>query len=100
MYHVVVRIDVKPEKVQDFIELATFNSRNSRQEPGNLRFDVIQQVDNPLRFALYEVYKDEAGFKSHQATEHYARWRREIDGLCSTPRSSDKFNTIAPAPYA
>lgn len=100
MYHVVVRMEARPERVDALVELATYNSGCSRKEPGNVRFDVLRQVDNPLRFALYEVYKDEAGFKAHQQTEHYARWRREIDGLLAAPRTSDKFTTVAPDPYA
>jgi len=100
MYHVVVRMEAKPEKAEALMELATYNSGCSRKEPGNLRFDVLRQVDHPLRFALYEVYRDEAGFKAHQQTEHYARWRREIDDLLAAPRSSDKFTTLAPNPYA
>ena len=100
MFHVVVRMEAKLETAEALMELATYNSGCSRKEPGNLRFDVLRQVDNPLRFALYEVYRDEAGFKAHQQTEHYARWRREIDDLLAAPRSSDKFNTLAPNPYA
>ena len=100
MYHVVVRMEAKAEKAEALVELATYNSGCSRKERGNLRFDVMRQADNPLRFALYEVYKDEAAFKAHQQTEHYARWRREIDALLAAPRSSDKFTTVAPNPYA
>jgi autoinducer 2-degrading protein len=100
MYHVIVRLEAKPETLESLIELATYNSGCTRKEPGNLRFDVIRQADNPLRLALYEVYRDEAGFKAHQQTEHYARWRREIDALLASPRSSDKFTTLAPHPYA
>ena len=100
MFHVIVLMEAKAEKVGALVELATHNSGCSRKEPGNLRFDVMRQVDNPLRFALYEVYRDEAAFKAHQQTEHYARWRREIDDLLAAPRTSDKFATVAPEPYA
>jgi autoinducer 2-degrading protein len=100
MFHVVVRMEAKPDRVQALIELATYNSGCSRKEPGNLRFDVIRQTDHPLRFALYEVYRDEEAFKAHQQTEHYARWKREVEGLLAAPRTSDRFSTVAPAPYA
>ena len=100
MFHVIVRMEAKAEKAAALVELATYNSGRSRKEPGNLRFDVMRQNDNPLRFALYEVYRDEAAFKAHQQTEHYARWRREIDDLLAAPRTSDKFASVAPEPYA
>ena len=54
------------------------NARNTIQEPGNLRFDVLQQADDPDRFVLYEVYRDEAGAKAHKETPHYARWAEAV----------------------
>ena len=78
MIHIIVRIEPKPDKVEAFLELATYDARNSRLEPGCLRFDVLRHNDAPPRFAFYEVYKDEEAVKAHQKTEHYARWRREM----------------------
>jgi autoinducer 2-degrading protein len=91
MYFVCVRMEVAPDKLDAFQELVRFNAANSRNEPGCLRFDVLRSVDNPLLFRLHEVYKDEAGFLAHQGTAHYARWKAEIAGLLSTPRSSEKL---------
>ncbi len=99
MYHVVVRIEAKPDKIRQLLELAAYNSGCSRKEPGNLRFDVMQQVDQPLKIALYEVYTDEAAFKAHQQTAHYARWRAEVEQYQAGTRTSDKFTTVAPEPY-
>ncbi len=100
MIHIIVRIQPKPDKVEEFLELALHDARNSRKEPGCLRFDVLREKDNPARFAFYEVYKDEDAVKAHQQTEHYARWRREIEALQAVPRSADKFTTLDPSPYA
>jgi autoinducer 2-degrading protein len=100
MYIVMVRMEVRPDKVGHLLELATFNSANSRKEPGNVRFDVLRSVENPNRFALYEVYKDEAAFKAHQETAHYARWRAEIGDLLVAPRTSEKYENVVPNPWA
>ena len=100
MIHIIVHILPKPEKLDAFLELATYDARNSRKEPGCVRFDVLQHKDNAARYSFYEVYKDEEAVKAHQATEHYARWKREIEALCQVPRTSEKFTTIDPLPYA
>ena len=100
MFHVVVRIEVKPEKLESFLELVHVDAVGTRKEPGNVRFDVLRLLDQPTKFALYEVYKDEDAVKAHQQTEHYARWRREIEALQAVPRTADKFTTVDPAPYA
>jgi len=100
MHMIIVRLEVKPERVDDFLRLVSFNVSQSRKESGNLRFDVVRSVDNPALFRLYEVYRDEAAVRAHQATAHYAKWRAEIEGLLVTPRVSEKFTSVFPEPYS
>ena len=100
MNMIIVRLEVKPDRVNDFLNLVTFNATESRKEPGNLRFDVVRSVDSPTLFRLYEVYRDEAAVAAHQATAHYAKWRAEIEGLLVTPRLSEKFTSVLPEPYS
>jgi autoinducer 2-degrading protein len=97
---IVVRLDVKPDRVDDFVKLVRFNASESRKEPGNLRFDVVRSVDNPGLFRLYEVYRDDDAVRAHQATPHYAKWRAEIEALLVTPRVSEKFTSVFPEPYS
>ena len=100
MNMIVVRLEVKPDRVDDFLKLVSFNASESRKEPGNLRFDVVRSIDNPTLFRLYEVYRDAAAVAAHQATPHYAKWRAEIEGLLVTPRVSEKFTSVLPEPYS
>ena len=97
---IMVRLEVKPERVDDFLKLVLFNAAESRKEPGNLRFDVVRSVDEPNRFGLYEVYRDDAAIGAHQATPHYAKWRAEVEALLVTPRISQKFTSVSPEPYS
>src|SRR5262249_54740292 len=99
MHMIIVRLEVRPERVDDFLKLVSFNASESRKESGNLRFDVVRSVDNPMLFRLYEVYFDDAAVRAHQATAHYARWRAEIEALLVTPRLSEKFTSVLPEPY-
>ena len=57
MYIVLVHIHVKPEFLDAFREASIENARNSILEPGISRFDVIQEVEDPTRFILVEVYR-------------------------------------------
>ncbi len=94
MFAVIVRMEARPEKVDALVALATHNAGESRKEPGNLQFDFLRSPENPLKFALVEVYRDEAAFKEHQKTAHYARWKEEIAGLLAQPRVSDKYEVL------
>jgi autoinducer 2-degrading protein len=100
MHMIVVRLEVKPDRVDDFLKLVSFNAAESRKEPGNLRFDVVRSVDNPTLFRLYEVYWGDNAIRAHQATAHYAKWRAEIEALLVTPRLSEKFVSVFPEPYS
>jgi autoinducer 2-degrading protein len=97
MYVVCVTVFVKPEDVNDFIEATKDNASNTHNEPGNVRFDVLQAVDEPSKFFLYEVYKAEEDFKSHQQTQHYLRWRETVADMMAQPRQGVKHYNVFPS---
>lgn len=96
MHVVCVHIHVKPEHRDQFIEATLENARHTIQEPGNLRFDVIQRTDDPNRFMLYEVYRDEAGMGAHKQTAHYARWAEAVAPWMAEPRQGVKHLSLFP----
>ena len=96
MLAVCVYIHVRPEHCEAFVRASLENARSTIEEPGNLRFDVLQQADDPNRFVLYEVYRDEAGAKAHKATPHYARWAEAVAPWMAEPRQSTKYESLFP----
>ena len=99
MYVVVVNISVKPEAVDAFIAATADNHLNTRQEPANLRFDVLQRNDDPNRFVLYEAYTSEGGFAAHQQTAHYARWKDAVASMMADPRAAQRCKSLFPEPW-
>lgn len=91
MYVVCVHVRVGPEHREAFLNASLENARNTVQEPGNLRFDVLQQADDPDCFLLYEVYRDEAGMNAHKETPHYATWRDAVAPWMAQPRKGVKY---------
>ena len=83
MYILFVKVQVKPECVEDFIRATTdIDARSSVQvEPGCYRFDVLHGEADPGTIAFYEVYKDKDAFESHTRTDHIAKWREAIKDL-------------------
>jgi (4S)-4-hydroxy-5-phosphonooxypentane-2,3-dione isomerase len=92
-----VQIHVRPESVPAFREATMENARNSIQEPGIARFDLVQQIDDPTRFVLVEAYYDEAATKAHKETPHYAKWRDTVASMMAETRTSVKFTSVFPA---
>jgi (4S)-4-hydroxy-5-phosphonooxypentane-2,3-dione isomerase len=96
MYAVCIHLHVKPECLDAFLEVTLNNARNTIQEPGNLRFDVLQQRDDPNRFMLYEIYRDESEVSKHKETDHYKRWAAEAPGYLAEPRVGIKHAPLFP----
>ncbi len=94
MYVVAVTIFVKPEFIEPFKEATFDNARNTRKEPGNVRFDVLQAEEDPARFLLYEAYRAKEDFAKHQATPHYAKWKAAVADWMAQPRQGVKHNSL------
>ena len=92
-----VHVHVRPESVDAFKLASVENARNSVQEPGIARFDVVQQQDDPTRFILVEVYRTVEAAAAHKETAHYATWRDRVAPMMAEPRSSTKFTNAFPA---
>jgi len=96
MFIVHVFAHVKPDQVEAFENTTLENARNSVQEPGVARFDVIQQQDDPTRFVLVEVYRTSDDPARHKETSHYQKWRDTVADMMAEPRSSIKYTNIFP----
>jgi (4S)-4-hydroxy-5-phosphonooxypentane-2,3-dione isomerase len=91
-----VHVQVKPECVETFNAASLENARHSIQEAGIARFDVVQQADDPTRFVLVEVYRNEDAPAKHKETAHYAKWRDAVAGMMAEPRRSVKYRNLFP----
>ncbi len=94
MYVIVVPLQIKEGHKEEFVEALLEDAKGAvSDEPGCLRFDVIQDSGDPNRIWVYEVYADEAAFQAHLQAPHYIKltntvgdWREE--GLQGAARGS------------
>jgi (4S)-4-hydroxy-5-phosphonooxypentane-2,3-dione isomerase len=91
-----VNIHVKPEAIKSFIDATRANHSESVNEPGNLRFDLIQQADDPGRFMIYEAFESDEAAAYHKSTPHYFVWRDLVKDYMAEPRQGVKYNIILP----
>lgn len=72
MYIVTVEFVVWPKHVEEFHEVMQTQARNSLAlEQDCHRFDVCVDPQTREKIFLYEVYTDEAAFKTHLETDHF-----------------------------
>jgi len=71
MYVHTVKLSIKPECVTDFIrELLTLRARIV-EEPDCLRFEVLQDADQPGQILLYELWTSREYFEREQLKRGY-----------------------------
>jgi autoinducer 2-degrading protein len=92
-----VHVQVKQDHIDNFIRASLENHRHSVQEPGNLRFDVVQHGEDPTRFVLYEAYESDEAAAAHKETAHYKAWRDTVADWMDGPRRGVKHIILAPA---
>lgn len=91
-----VHVHIKGEFVDQFRTASIDNAKNSIQEPGIARFDVLQNNEDPTRFILNEVYKTAEATVAHKETIHYKKWRDAVEEMMAEPRFSVKFTNLFP----
>jgi len=92
-----VHVRVKPECVEAFRAATVQNARQSLQEAGIARFDVLEQADDLTRFLLVEIYRHAEAPARHKETAHYQTWRDAVAPMMAEPRTSVKFNNLFPS---
>jgi autoinducer 2-degrading protein len=86
MHVVIAQFDVKPECRDAFLAGMEENARTTRRtDPGSVRFDVIQDGEDPNRFFLYEVCRDRAAFEAHLQAPHFLRFQAHWDEWLAAP---------------
>ncbi len=101
MYSLFVKIQIKPEFREKYIEAALGDAVGStRDEPGCYRFDVLQDSTEPNTIYFYEVYKDEAAFQEHTKQAHMIKWRDTVKDWNAKPTEAVRAHAIFPADEA
>ncbi|HSO13895.1 MAG TPA: putative quinol monooxygenase [Anaerolineales bacterium] len=95
MYIVVVHSHIQPGQVERFREVTIQNAEASRGEEGCVRFDVLQQADDPTRFTFVEIFKSKEDGSRHLATSHFKKWLEEAVPLMVEARTRVIYHDVS-----
>ncbi len=91
-----VDIRIHPEKRAEFLAAITAQARATlRDEPGCLRFDVIEDVAEPDHFMFYEAYLDDDALAAHKAAPHFEGWAAVRDATVREQRNTVGTHVIS-----
>jgi autoinducer 2-degrading protein len=99
MYTVIGFTKLLPQHVDDYIKNMRVCAAKSNQEPGCIRYEVIQDVDDPTVMCLFQVFKDDGAYQAHQDSEHHRVWIQMSGAWRDGPmRERHEMRYITPSP--
>ncbi len=88
MLAVIVHIEAVPGREEDLIAALKANAAGSRAEPGCRCWEWSRHIENPRRFAIYELYDNAEVFAEHKASDHFAEWTKATEGVMAHKEAS------------
>lgn len=90
---------IKSEFVEAYKAATLENARQTALGPGIIRFDVLQDREDPAHFSLFEVYRDRAARAAHLESAHFLRWKDLVLGQEMFARRGHgyEFDALFPA---
>jgi quinol monooxygenase YgiN len=89
---VVSHVDVAPNPA--VAPMLARLAETSRQEAGNLRFDVLQHTMRGNHFTVIETWTDQAALDAHVTAAHTRQYRDEVLPLTGSPLDERVFKTV------
>lgn len=78
----IAEINVDPSRIEEFRNLVwTVGEISTQTEPGVLLLFSASSKENPARFVVVEVYKDQKAYQSHLKTKHFLDYKKGTEGL-------------------
>ena len=79
-----VNIQIKPENVASFMQKVLENAARAREEKGCVQFEVLVDPNDKTKVMLFEVYRDEPAFETHQAGAAFKKYLAEAVPLLAS----------------
>jgi quinol monooxygenase YgiN len=92
---IIAILAARPGKVEQLRTLLDGMVAPSRQEPGNLRYDLWHDQTDPARFVLDELYVNSEAVAAHRASAHFHNYLSAINDLAE--RTAIVLDPIAAA---
>jgi quinol monooxygenase YgiN len=68
---VIVKWNIKKTETSEILKLLPELAEKTRNEEGNVLYNIYQTEGNPDELILHERYSDEAAMEAHKNSEHY-----------------------------
>ncbi len=94
MIVLVVKLELKEGKKDEFIEIARSIIAGSQKEEGNIEYNLYEELDEKNTVAFIEKWKDQNALDFHETTEHFVKNIGKLKNLCAKPPVRNRFDVI------
>lgn len=81
--HAIFQVD--PAKQQSFLEEIQPLLHGSREESGNVSYDLYKDTEKESTYTMVEVWKDEAAVAAHNTSEHFTSFVSKAQQFLTAP---------------
>lgn len=97
MFIIQVWMTIAPEHLEAFLGETMMLGNQTKQEGGNIRYEVLQNKEVPNQISLLEVYQDDSAFNAHLEAPHFEAWKSATESMV-TDSSSITYEALFPSP--
>src|SRR5258705_4916581 len=94
----VTYVEVMPTSKAEAVTLLRRYREAAQREGGNLRCEVVQRIDQPHQFAIFEIWKDQAAFEAHGKSANTTDARQKIAAMRNAPTDERGHSALSIRP--
>jgi quinol monooxygenase YgiN len=71
MIHITLKIPIRADRREEWLERITRYAKACRDEPGCLSFDVYESIETPNEFSIIEGFESQEAGEAHVQSDHF-----------------------------
>ncbi len=93
--HVIARHFARPDQMERAREILLSLIAPSRAEAGCLKYELLQNIDNPTDFTFVETFVDRAALNMHASSPYVSGLAGQLKDLVAKPSEVSIYEAIA-----
>jgi quinol monooxygenase YgiN len=95
---VVTALDVAPGQAAGGIAVLKTYREAARKQAGNLGIDLLQEDGAPIRFMVYETWRDRSAYEANEKAPALAELRNKLKAIAPAPYDRRDYKTVSVGP--
>jgi quinol monooxygenase YgiN len=91
---VVARVKARPGKVNELLSVLSSLVEPTCKEPGCLKYELLQNNEDPTDFTLIEEWQDNPALESHFATTHFKDALTKLPNLVAAEPDIRRYHAV------